>query len=86
MDGWVFSLSFAEISLSNFTGTIIIWTEIVVNHKIALFMTPESVPASAALAPPGNLRPHPKARLKDQFHEVARFRHLSYRTETAYWD
>ena len=64
MDGWVFSLSFAEFSLSNFTSMIIIWTEIVVNHKIAPFMTPEPVPASAALAPPGNLLPHPKARLK----------------------
>jgi len=29
--------------------------------------------------------PNPKARLRDQFHEVARFRHLSPRTETAYW-
>jgi Phage integrase, N-terminal SAM-like domain/Phage integrase family len=29
--------------------------------------------------------PNPKARLKDQFHEVARFKHLSWRTEEAYW-
>ena len=29
--------------------------------------------------------PNPKARLKDQFHEVARFKHLSLRTEEAYW-
>jgi hypothetical protein len=32
------------------------------------------------------LLPNPKARLKDQFHEVARFKHLSPRTETAYWE
>jgi len=30
--------------------------------------------------------PNPKGRLKDQFHEVARFKHLSARTETAYWE
>jgi hypothetical protein len=29
---------------------------------------------------------NPKARLKDQFHEVARFKHLSLRTEQTYWD
>jgi hypothetical protein len=29
--------------------------------------------------------PNPKARLKDQFHEVARFKHLSLRTGEAYW-
>jgi len=29
--------------------------------------------------------PNPKGRLKDQFHEVARFRHLSPRTEESYW-
>jgi integron integrase len=29
--------------------------------------------------------PNPKARLKDQFHEVARFKHLSPRTEESYW-
>jgi hypothetical protein len=28
---------------------------------------------------------NPKARLKDQFHEVARFKHLSLRTEQTYW-
>ncbi len=30
--------------------------------------------------------PNPKLRLKDQFHEVARFKHLSPRSETAYWE
>src|SRR6516164_4483090 len=42
--------------------------------------------AKAALTPLGILLPNPKARLKDQFHEVARFKHLSPRTETAYWE
>lgn len=32
------------------------------------------------------LVPNPKARLRDQFHEVARYRQLSRRTEEAYWD
>ena len=29
--------------------------------------------------------PNPKARLNDQFHEVARFKHVSFRSETTYW-
>ena len=32
------------------------------------------------------LTPNPKARLRDQVHEVARFKQLSFRTEEAYWD
>ncbi len=31
------------------------------------------------------LVPNPKARLKEQFHEVCRFRHVALRTEEAYW-
>jgi integron integrase len=31
------------------------------------------------------LIPNPKARLKEQFHEVCRFKHVSLRTEEAYW-
>jgi integron integrase len=31
------------------------------------------------------LVPNPKARLKAQFHEVCRFKHLALRTEEAYW-
>lgn len=31
------------------------------------------------------LVPNPKARLREQFHEVCRFKHLSVRTEEAYW-
>jgi integron integrase len=30
--------------------------------------------------------PNPKLRLRQQFHEVARFKHLSFRTEQTYWD
>jgi integron integrase len=32
------------------------------------------------------LLPNPKAKLRDQFHEVARFKHLSLRTEQTYWE
>lgn len=32
------------------------------------------------------LVPNPKAKLREQFHEVARFRQLSLRTEETYWD
>jgi integron integrase len=32
------------------------------------------------------LAPNPKGKLRDQFHEVARYRQLSLRTEEAYWD
>src|SRR5260221_10910572 len=31
------------------------------------------------------LVPNPKARLKVQFHEVCRFKHLASRSEEAYW-
>jgi integron integrase len=33
----------------------------------------------------GRLVPNPKARLKEQFHEVCRFKHLAVRSEEAYW-
>ena len=33
-----------------------------------------------------HLVPNPKLRLRAQFHEVARFQHLSLRTERTYWD
>ena len=33
----------------------------------------------------GKLVPNPKARLKEQFHEVCRFKHLAVRSEEAYW-
>jgi hypothetical protein len=31
------------------------------------------------------LVPNPKAKLRDQFHEVMRFKHFSERTEKSYW-
>ena len=40
----------------------------------------------AANFPPDKLLPNPKGKLKDQFHEVARFRHLALRTERTYWE
>lgn len=49
-------------------------------------MNPERLPTKAAKPPLGKLLPNPKGRLRDQFHEVARFRHLSLRTEQSYWD
>jgi len=49
-------------------------------------MTLQTGLAKAAQPPLEKLLPNPKGRLKDQFHEVARFKHLSARTETAYWE
>jgi hypothetical protein len=40
----------------------------------------------SSMAPRGRLVPNPKARLREQFHEVARFRQFSLRTEESYWD
>ena len=40
----------------------------------------------AGNVPRERLVPNPKAKLRDQFREVARFRQLSLRTEEAYWD
>jgi hypothetical protein len=40
--------------------------------------------ANTALPAAGFL-PNPNVRLKDQFHEVARFRHLTPLSEEAYW-
>ena len=41
-------------------------------------------PRKAAVWQAG-LIPNPKAKLRDQFHEVMRFKHFSQRTEEAYW-
>lgn len=49
-------------------------------------MIPNTVTANTASAPLAKMLPNPKARLKDQFHEAARFKHLSSRTEKAYWE
>jgi len=40
--------------------------------------------AGLAINPEG-LIPNPKARLKEQFHEVGRFKHIAVRTEETYW-
>jgi integron integrase len=61
------------------------WTETAVQHILMPIMTPQTFPAKTASVPLGRLLPNPKARLKDQFHEVARFKHLSLRTEVSYW-
>ena len=44
-----------------------------------------NIGTAKAARPLGKLVPNPKARLREQFHEVARFRYLSGRTETTYW-
>jgi len=49
-------------------------------------MTQEPVPVNTAHVPREELPPNPKAKLKDQFHEVARFKHLSFRSEKTYWE
>jgi hypothetical protein len=45
----------------------------------------DRLPTKAANVQPEKLLPNPKGRLKDQFHEVTRFRHLALRSEQAYW-
>ena len=35
--------------------------------------------------PRGKLIPNPKSKLKEQFHEVMRFKYFSQRTEDSYW-
>jgi hypothetical protein len=47
-------------------------------------MTDDFFSSKAANAPLEGLQPNPKGRLKEQFHEVARFKQLSHRTEEAY--
>jgi integron integrase len=49
-------------------------------------MSPYWSQAKAARAPVDKLLPNPKGKLQEQFHEVARFKHLSLRTEQAYWE
>jgi hypothetical protein len=41
---------------------------------------------NTAVRPFDKLQPNPKGKLKEQFHEVARFKHLSLRTEQTYWE
>jgi integron integrase len=49
-------------------------------------MSLPSLSAKTARPPLEKLLPNPKGRLQDQFHEVARFKHLSVRSETTYWE
>ena len=42
--------------------------------------------AKTTFGPPDRLIPNPKARLREQVHEVMRFKHFSPRTESAYWN
>ena len=49
-------------------------------------MLSPSFQAKAVAPPLERLQPNPKGKLQDQFHEVARFKHLSVRTEQAYWE
>ena len=52
-------------------------------------MNSEGLSASGNAAPAAAVRegliPNSKARLKDQFHEVCRFKHVAVRTEESYW-
>ena len=42
-------------------------------------------PISMTASPLGRFLPNPKLRLKEQFHEVCRFKHVAVRTEETYW-
>ena len=44
-----------------------------------------NIESAKAAVPLGRLVPNAKARLRDQFHEVARFKYFARRTETSYW-
>jgi integron integrase len=48
-------------------------------------MNAEPEPSKAEIKPMGKLVVNPKAKLRDQFHEAARYRHISDRTEESYW-
>ena len=56
-----------------------------------LVMSIESANSASVYVPPGHVKrlgkllPNQNAKLKDQFHEVARFKYLSGRTEGTYW-
>lgn len=47
---------------------------------------PAKAAGKAANAPREMLPPNPNGGLREQFHEVARFKHLSLRTEGTYWE
>ena len=70
-------------------GMMINWTELTVHHNLVPVMSRDPLPTKAAgkaARPPGGLLPNLRAKLKDQFHVVARFKHLSLRTEQEYWN
>ena len=46
---------------------------------------PMNIGPTKGARPLCKLVPNPKARLQDQFHEVARFKYLAERTEASYW-
>jgi hypothetical protein len=60
--------------------------EMTVQPKFSTFMAGQPLLANTTRPPLDQRLPNPKAKLKDQFHEVARFKHLSSRTETTYWE
>ena len=43
-------------------------------------------PTKATFRRPEGIVPNPKARLRDQVHEVMRFKQFSPRTESSYWN
>ena len=79
MDGALCSLSF-------FIKMSVGWTKTYVQHIVIADMAFQPPLANTARPPVERLLPNPKGKLKDQFHEVARFKHLSFRTETTYWE
>jgi hypothetical protein len=64
----------------SFHGLTVVSTKILVEHKITALMSSQALSANTAVAPLERVLPNPKLKLKDQFHEVARFKHLSFRT------
>ena len=51
---------------------------------LAINITPGKTTMSPS-TPLGRFLPNPKLKLREQLREVCRFRHLSHRTDNAYW-
>ena len=66
-------------------GLTLCWTQMPVQLIFWSAMSANFYSTKAANAPRDRLVPNPKGKLRDQFHEVARFQHLSLRTEESYW-
>jgi hypothetical protein len=65
------------------------WTQNLIKHIFLSKMMDDLFQRKAATKaanPADGLLPNPKSKLRDQFHEVARFKHLSLRTEQSYWE